>query len=429
MNQRSFSLLFAIALLFSTYACKDDDNPVPSGTFKVTIQNILPENAYLNSGTTGLILPGEALDFSFNAGKGHYLSFATMLVQSNDLFYAPAPEGLQLFDDNGNVLTGDVTSLIDLWDAGTEVNQEPGVGTDQAPRQSGPDTGADENGTVELIENVGDGYTYPAVDEVLRAQLTHDGGSLFTFTLTNISEGSILPTPLAPGVFVIHGSGTPLFEEGAASSVGLEDIAEDGNNSILADELASTSGYTSPFAPGVFAVHDADISPFFTDGAADRGDGLEALAEDGDPSILNASLNGVSGISSYDVFNTPQGTSSAGPLLPGQSYEFMIEAEEGDYWSFATMLVHTNDLFYAFDENGIAFFDSAGNPISGDVTADVSLWDAGTEINEYPGAGNNQPARGGGNSGPAEGGNVRIVNDNFTYPSVSNSIRVTISAQ
>lgn len=428
MNQRSFGLLFALALLFSTYACKDD-NPVPSGTFKVTIENILPSNAFLASGTTDAIPPGGSLDISFNAGKGHYLSFATMFVQSNDLFYAPAPEGLQLFDDNGNVLSGDVTDQIDLWDAGTEVNQEPGVGADQAPRQAGPNTGATENGTVELIENINDGYTYPAVNEIIRAQLTHDGGSLFTLTLTNISDASSLPTPLAPGVYVVHGSGTPLFEEGVASTAGIEALAEDGNNSITGDELAADSGYTSPFAPGVFAVHGGDISPLFSDGIADRGEGLEALAEDGDPGVLNTSLGGASGVTDYGVFNTPAGASGAGPLLPGQSYEFMVDAEEGDYWSFATMLVHTNDLFFAFDDNGIAFFDSNGNPISGDVTADVSLWDAGTEVNEYPGAGNNQPARGGGNSGPAEGGVVQVVSDNFTYPSVNNSIRVTITAQ
>ena len=89
------------------------------------------------------------------------------------------------------------------------------------------------------------------------------------------------------------------------------------------------------------------------------------------------------------------------------------------------MLVHTNDLFYAFGEGGIALF-SNGVAVEGDVTNDVLLWDAGTEVNEYPGAGNNQPVRGGGNSGPAENGVVQEVNDGFTYPAVNNSIRVTL---
>lgn len=429
MNLRTLGTLLSFAILFSSTSCKKDDDKA-TGTFKVTIENILSDLSYLSSGATDAIPPDNSLEISFDAGKGHYLSFATMLVQSNDLFYAPAPNGIRLYDDSGNALTGNITDQIDLWDAGTEVNQEPGVGADQAPRQSGPNTGADENGTVELIENVTDGYTYPANDAIIRAELSHDGGTRFTLTLTNLSGSSSLPTPLAPGVYVIHGAGTtPLFEEGAASSAGLESLAEDGGNTTLADELAANTGYTSPFAPGVFAVHNADVSPFFNDGTADRGAGLEALSEDGSPDALNGALSSISGISSFGVFNTPTGASDAGALLPGNSYEFTVDAEEGDYWSFATMLVHTNDLFYAFDDNGIAFFDTNGNPISGDVTADVSLWDAGTEVNEYPGAGNNQPARGGADSGPAENGNVQVVNDGFTYPAVNSSIRVRVTAQ
>jgi len=38
----------------------------------------------------------------------------------------------------GNPRTGDVTADVQLWDAGTEVNMEPGVGADQPPRQSAP---------------------------------------------------------------------------------------------------------------------------------------------------------------------------------------------------------------------------------------------------------------------------------------------------
>ena len=56
-------------------------------------------------------------------------------------------------------VTGDITSSISLWDAGTEVNQEPGAGADQAPRQSGPNTGAAEMAGVDLISNR-DSFTY-----------------------------------------------------------------------------------------------------------------------------------------------------------------------------------------------------------------------------------------------------------------------------
>ena len=91
------------------------------------------------------------------------------------------------------------------------------------------------------------------------------------------------------------------------------------------------------------------------------------------------------------------------------------------------MLVETNDLFLAFDEGGIALFNN-GIALSGDITNLIELWDAGTEVNEYPGAGKYQPIRGGGNSGPAEGGPVVIVNDGFTYPAVNELIKITIQA-
>jgi len=38
------------------------------------------------------------------------------------------------------------------------VNQAPGAGPDQAPRQAGPNTGAAENG---VVQPVSDGFTYP----------------------------------------------------------------------------------------------------------------------------------------------------------------------------------------------------------------------------------------------------------------------------
>ena len=48
------------------------------------------------------------------------------------------------------------------------MNEEPGVGPNQAPRQTGPNTGPDENGSVLLISDVSDGFTYPAVADVIK---------------------------------------------------------------------------------------------------------------------------------------------------------------------------------------------------------------------------------------------------------------------
>lgn len=120
----------------------------------------------VGAASPGVLTPGAAYEFEVSGGHDARLSFATMFVQSNDLFYAPGPEGIPLFAD-GEPVEGDVTEQVQLWDAGTEVNEEPGTGPNQAPRQSGPDTGDDEMGTVQLVSAVDDGFDYPAVGEVL----------------------------------------------------------------------------------------------------------------------------------------------------------------------------------------------------------------------------------------------------------------------
>jgi hypothetical protein len=92
-----------------------------------------------------------------------------MFGQSNDLFYGPGSKGIALFDKGGNPVSGDVTRDVVLWDAGTEINQEPGFGPDQAPRQPAPNTGAGEKKPVEPVK---DQYVYPPVAQVLRITIS-----------------------------------------------------------------------------------------------------------------------------------------------------------------------------------------------------------------------------------------------------------------
>lgn len=119
--------------------------------------------------------PGGAYEFSVEAAPGERLSLATMFVQSNDLFYAPEPRGIGLFDGE-EPLSGDVTNALGLWDAGTEQNEEPGVGENQAPRQMEADTGPSEDAPVRLVTDVGDGYSYPYVSDVIRVTRTVEMG-------------------------------------------------------------------------------------------------------------------------------------------------------------------------------------------------------------------------------------------------------------
>jgi len=402
-------ILIASAIGAMTFASchKGDDNPRPTKGFKVTIENVFEPKDYFASGTTEFLAPGMTESFTFNAGKGHYLSFATMFGQSNDLFYATSDDGLALYDASGNPVTGDVTPMIHLWDAGTEVNEEPGIGMNQAPRQSGPNTGLDENGNVMLVN---DGFMYPDDADVIRVMLAHDGGSEFTVTIMNVSDAASFSTPLAPGVWVVHGMGQmPIYTDGSPASAGLELLAEDGNNSMLATDLENNSGYVSPFAPGAFSLGHDEI---FKDGQP-ASDALEHAAEDGDPSGF------------MNVFNTPVGAVAPGPIFPGQKFEVMIEATKGDKLSFETMLGQSNDLFVGVE--GVSIF-SDGHFLSGDITGSLKLWDAGTEMNEYPGAGNNQaPRQAAPNTGNSESNDVMEVNDGFTYPPIDQMIKVTIT--
>jgi hypothetical protein len=404
-------------------AINDGRNSPPEGMFKVTIENVSETYNFFKSGvfntsdgasSPGPLLPGSSYSFTFPASKGHKLSFATMYVQSNDLFFGPSDAGLDLFNGD-NPVTGDVTSMISLWDAGTEVNENPGTGPNQPIRQSSPNTGPAENGNVMMVN---DAFTYPTVDQTIKVTLDYDGTSMFTVTIMNLS-GSL--TPLAPGVWVIHDMPYALYKDGMPDyGKGLEGLAEDGNAGPLGEYLAMNSGYVSPLAPGVWMVHNNNKS-LFDDGKMDYGNGLEALAENGDPSELAGWL--ISKEYNIGVFNTPDGTSAPGALMPGQSYSFTFEAKGGEYLSFATMLVHTNDLFFAPLKRGFKLFN--GNQVMvGDITSEIKLWDAGTEVNEYPGAGIHQPARL--NGGIDENGNVKMVNDGFMYPDVDQIIKVTI---
>lgn len=422
--------LFAASTLFFTACDLDDDkdfDPIPTGEFTVRVENIQAGKNFFNSGTTDAVGPGGTLSFSFNAGKGAYLSLASMFVQSNDLFYGFEDTGLALYDANGDPVTGDVTSEIMLWDAGTEVNQEPGVGTDQAPRQAGANTGAAENGTVKLVADVADGYTYPANSEVIQVELAHDGGTEFTVTLNNVSDMYALQSPIAPGVWAVHNSGMPIFTKDQAAANGLEGLAEDGANADTGMYLADNSGYVSPFAPGVFVLSGAGY-PLFQDGMIQAGNGLEKLAEDGGPGDLDTYVTSLPTVLGHGIFSEPVGQSGGAPIFPGDAYEFTFFAAEGDYLNLASMLIQSNDLFVAFDDMGIALFNN-GVPVTGDVSSMLKLWDAGTEVNEYPGAGNNQaPRQTGPNTGDTEAVKVMVVNDGFTYPAVNELIRVTISA-
>src|SRR5680860_145476 len=190
MNKLNFiPVLFALLILSS---CEKDEDVKPANmaNFTVTIENVAPANAFIGSGVIntpagetepGPATPGKKYEFTINAGRSHNLSFAVMLAATNDLFYAPGKDGIALYDDNGDPISGDVTDQVYLWDAGTEVNEEPAVGANTVTNQTAPNTGEEENGNVLRIKDVKNGvaFDYPKVDEVINVYVTHLEGTEF----------------------------------------------------------------------------------------------------------------------------------------------------------------------------------------------------------------------------------------------------------
>ena len=200
-------------------------------------------------------------------------------------------------------------------------------------------------------------------------------------------------------------------------------------NVSTGEALKLSTGASAPFvsAPVLWVIHTGGANPIFTAGQRDRGQGLEPLAETGNPSKLVASLAGAAGVVAAGADAHPAGAAADGPLTPGQHYEFEISARPGEQLSMAWMFGQSNDLFYSNDRP-IALFTASGAPVSGEMTAQLSLWDAGTEVNEEPGLGPNQgPRQATPDAGVTESEGIAHVRDKYTYPRTAQVLRLTIT--
>lgn len=113
---------------------------------------------------------GEKSQFEVEATPGQRLQLQTMFVQSNDWFYAFSKGGLELYNGNTPV-SGDVTSELFLYDAGTEADEPLGLGSTQKPDQEllatnvGPD---DPEGKVKLAMTKHPTFTIPPTTSVIK---------------------------------------------------------------------------------------------------------------------------------------------------------------------------------------------------------------------------------------------------------------------
>jgi len=206
---------------------------------------------------------------------------------------------------------------------------------------------------------------------------------------------------------------------------------------VRVENISNPEGMTAsnvqkaPFAlsPGMFVLSEKNAA-LFTEGKPARN-GLEMQAEDGDPSGLVTSLVARHHSSNlHGVFNTPVGAMAAGPIGPGDSFEFTVTSTPGMKFFMTQMFGQSNDWFYAPAANGIALFDAKGTALTGDITEKFILWDAGTEKDEEIGIGANQgPRQKGPNTGEAENGVVHRVKDSRWQGKNAEFFRVTITPE
>lgn len=262
------------------------------------------------------------------------------------------------------------------------------------------------------------GVTLPQGGGLQAQQEEQAGGTGFGQGAGVLPAGLTGSSSVFPGAMLQEG----MMEEATTFTIRIENISR-GN------VLKSAGGGEAPFAiaPGIWVVHTGS-HPMFRSGELEKGEGLEPLAEDGNPEVLTADAREESEVVMGGVFNTPVGASAPGAAGPGQAFEFTIAAKPGMRFSYGEMFGQSNDLFYAPDKKGIALFDEKGKPLGGDVTSQVILWDAGTEVNQEPGFGPDQaPRQAAPNTGASESKPVGPVKDPFTYPATAKVLRVTIT--
>jgi hypothetical protein len=213
-----------------------------------------------------------------------------------------------------------------------------------------------------------------------------------------------------------------LSKEGTKFTVRIENLSSK-------DFQTASNGEKWPFAlsPGMWVVHKNEVRLFNQGKPAILG--LEAQAEDGNPSGIIEYLMSHHDEMQHGVFNTPVGAQGPAPIGPGGAYEFTLTATHGMRLSLITMFGQSNDYFYAPDNDGIDLFDN-GKPLSGDITAKFILWDAGTEVDQEPGIGADQaPRQTAPNTGAAENGKVHKARKSAFYTRTKELFRVTITPE
>ncbi len=394
--------VIALASSAIVQSCKKDDMTMSQpqmGMF--TVENVTEVKDFVQSGTfkgagnPPVIFPGESVSIKFNAGRGQHLAFATMYGASKDWFFAPENPGLKLYDDQGMAMTGDVSAQIKLWDNGSKDNI----------------SGAAESNNISLVPGIN-------AASLMKLDLAYDvEKSEFTLTIQNTSGGSSNETPFSPGVWAVSNTlggnllnKMPFFEAGKMSNPEITQIAETGNNEPAAMKAMTNTGIITGLSPVVVVVYSGNENPIFKVGEKDRANGLKEVAQTGNATKLKASLSALNNVKEVYVLGNA-------PIAPGAKEMANIKGEPGDKVAYVTMFGYSNDWFYANSPE--LMLSTKGN-----LTSKTVLFDDGTAMNQYPGAGNAQGLFGG--TQIVEDQIIKMVGNEFPIPMVDQVLKVTL---
>ena len=225
-----------------------------------------------------------------------------------------------------------------------------------------------------------------------------------------------------PGIAVNHPG---IAENSPVTEVnGLTQIAEAGNNAPLYTYIKSNTGIFTPLSPILVVVYNRIENPIYKLGEKDRNEGLKELAQQGNAALLAAALKGRTGVKNVYILPAP-GSTVLLPVIGGQAGGNVtqeLSVTKGDRIAIATMYGFSNDWFFASAENGVDATQTA------DISGSIKLFDNGTAIDQFPGAGNTQFNLGG---TTASQRNViaEVPNPNpfTTLPLINNIIKVKIN--
>ncbi|MEM7234340.1 MAG: spondin domain-containing protein, partial [Planctomycetota bacterium] len=292
-----------------------------------------------------------------NPALNRYFSYASMIIPSNDLFFATSvPTTHAIFDENGN-FTGPVTIEIygrDVVDAGTEVNNIDGGAAFSA---NGGDAADERNPLADIY------VLDPAADYL----------------------NSIVGTETVTGRLVDRVFG----EDELIARITISEASTPELN-ITVENAALPGGFF--LTPMWVAAHNGEFDVWSGGEPASNFTGLEELAEEGDTAPITAAFSnspaGLAGGAQATILAERRG---APVYSPGEAATFRLGVGDplvNRYFSYASMIIPSNDLFVATSvPTTHELFDELGN-FAGPVTVEIygrDVVDAGTEVNDING--------------------------------------------